>query len=63
MNNITTELGNALVQGQNLNEVFRVHLELVMNELLQTEMSAFLNCERLESTTLALALKREATKF
>jgi len=34
MNNITTELAKALVEGQNINEVFHAHLELVMNELI-----------------------------
>jgi len=46
MNNITTEIANALVSKQDISEVFRNHLEKAMNELLQTEISAFLNYEK-----------------
>jgi len=46
MNNITTELANALVLGDGITEVFRKHLERAMNELLQAELSAFLDYEK-----------------
>ena len=46
MNNITTEIANALVLGESVTEVFRSHLEKAMNELLQTELSSFLDYEK-----------------
>lgn len=46
MNNITTEIAQALVCGENINEVFRKHLEKAVNSLLQAELSAFLDYEK-----------------
>jgi transposase-like protein len=46
MNNFTTDITNALVLKQDLNEVLRVHLESAMNELLKAELSAYLNYEK-----------------
>ena len=48
MNNLTTELANALVLGENINEVCRTHLEEAMNALFQTELSTFLNYDKYE---------------
>lgn len=46
MNHITTDLVQALVSKQDVTEVFRSHLELAMNQLLETELTAFLNYEK-----------------
>ena len=46
MNNITTELANALVAKKDINEVFRIHLEKAINTLLQKELTAFLGYEK-----------------
>lgn len=49
MNELTTEIFTALAQKQDLDEVFRRHLEIVINQLLQTELAAFLGYERYSS--------------
>jgi len=46
MNNITTELVNALVLKKDINEVFRIHLEKALNALLKEELTAFLGYEK-----------------
>ena len=46
MNELTTEIIAALAQKQDLDEVFRRHLEIAVNQLLQTELAAFLGYER-----------------
>lgn len=46
MNELTTEIIATLVQKQDLDEVFRHHLEIAINQLLQTELAAFLGYER-----------------
>jgi len=46
MKDFTTEVITALVTKQDLNELFRSHLEKAMNELLQTELTAFLAYEK-----------------
>lgn len=45
-NELTTEIIATLVQKQDLAEVFRHHLEIAINQLLQTELAAFLGYER-----------------
>jgi putative transposase len=46
MNHITSDLIQALVTKQDVTEVFRSHLELAMNHLLETELTAFLDYEK-----------------
>lgn len=46
MTDFTTDLAQALVQKENLNEVFRIHLEQAVNTLLANELSAFLDYEK-----------------
>ena len=46
MNELTTEIIATLVQKQDLDEVFRHHLEIAINPLLQTKLAAFLGYER-----------------
>lgn len=46
MNELTTEIIATLVQKQDLDEFFRHHLEIAINQLLQTELAAFLGYER-----------------
>ena len=46
MNELTTEIIAALAQKQDLDEVFRHHLEIAINQLLQTELADFLGYER-----------------
>lgn len=45
MNNVTTELIEALAQKQDIQEVFRQHLEKAVNQLLHHELSVFLDYE------------------
>ena len=49
MNNITTELVNALVSKQDITELFRKHLENAINSLLKAELTSFLNYEKYSS--------------
>jgi len=46
MNHFTTDLVQALVTKQDVSEVFRQHLELAMNRLLETELTSFLDYEK-----------------
>lgn len=46
MNHLTTDLVQALVTKQDVTEVFRSHLEIAMNHLLETELTAFLDYEK-----------------
>lgn len=46
MNNITTEIAQALVSGEDITEVFRSHLEKAMNRLLKAELTAFLEYDK-----------------
>src|SRR5699024_4001936 len=46
MNELTTEIIAALAQKQDLDEVFRHHLEIAINQLLQTELAESLGYER-----------------
>ncbi len=41
MNELTTEIIAALAPKQDLDEVFRHHLEIAINQLLQTELAEF----------------------
>ncbi|SER20245.1 transposase, partial [Piscibacillus halophilus] len=45
MNHVTTDLIEALVQKQDIQEVFRQHLESAVNQLLKNELTAFLDYE------------------
>src|SRR5262245_44692529 len=46
MNNFTTELTQALVSKRDINDLFREHLEIAVNQLLQAELSAFLQYDK-----------------
>ena len=46
MNQFTTEIVQALVQKQDITEVFRSHLETAVNSLLATELTEFLDYEK-----------------
>ncbi|NGP46898.1 IS256 family transposase, partial [Bacillaceae bacterium SIJ1] len=46
MNQFTTDIVDALVQKQDITEVFRSHLEKAVNTLLATELIAFLDYEK-----------------
>ncbi len=46
MNHLTSDLVQALVTKQDVTEVFRSHLEIAMNHLLETELTAFLDYEK-----------------
>lgn len=48
MKDFTTDITSALVAKKDLKEVFREHLEKAMNDLLQTELSSFLDYEKYE---------------
>jgi len=48
MKDFTTELTRALVNKEDLNELFRKHLESAMNKLLQVELTSFLDYEKYE---------------
>ncbi|MFC5629261.1 IS256 family transposase, partial [Aliibacillus thermotolerans] len=45
MNHLTTDLIEALAQKQNIEEVFRHHLETAINQLLKHELTVFLDYE------------------
>ncbi|WP_040513800.1 IS256 family transposase [Gracilibacillus halophilus] len=45
MNHLTTDLIEALAQKQDIEEVFRRHLETAINQLMKHELTAFLNYE------------------
>ncbi|WP_368645672.1 IS256 family transposase [Alkalibacterium putridalgicola] len=46
MNNLTTDILQTLATKGDLNELFRSHLELAVNTLLRTELTAFLDYEK-----------------
>lgn len=46
MNHFTSDIVQALVQKQDITEVFRSHLETAVNTLLATELTAFLDYEK-----------------
>ena len=46
MNELNTELTLALLNNQSIDEVFRSFLEEAMNNLLKTELTAFLGYEK-----------------
>lgn len=46
MNNLTTDILQTLASKGDLNELFRSHLELAVNTLLRTELTAFLDYEK-----------------
>ncbi len=46
MNDFTTEIMETLINKGDLDELFRVHLELAVNSLLQAELTAFLDYEK-----------------
>ena len=66
MNELTTELIAALAQKQDLDEVFRHHLEIAINQLLQTELAEFLGYELIvlgQFTLINIAILRGFTEF
>lgn len=50
MNDFTKEMSNTLLNGGNIKEIFRFHLEKAINELLKTELSAFLQYDKYDRT-------------
>ncbi len=50
MNNLTTDTLQTLATKGDLNELFRSHLELAVNTLLRTELTAFLDYEKYDRT-------------
>ena len=46
MNQFTTDLVQALVQKEDVTEIFRSHLETTVNTLLASELTAFLDYEK-----------------
>ncbi len=50
MNNLTTDILQTLATKGDLNELFRSHLELAVNTLLRTELTAFLDYEKYDRT-------------
>jgi len=46
MSNLNTKLLSALLKEESVDEVFRSELETAVNELLTTELTAFLNYEK-----------------
>lgn len=46
MSNLNTELINALLKNESIEEVFRSHLETAMNDLLKIELTEFLGYEK-----------------
>ena len=46
MNQFTTDLVQALVQKEDVTEIFRSHLENAVNTLLASELTAFLDYEK-----------------
>lgn len=46
MNNFTTEIMNKLINKEDLDDLFRGHLELAVHSLLQAELTAFLDYEK-----------------
>lgn len=49
MTNVSTNLMSALLNNESIDEVFRTELESAVNELMNTELTAFLNYERYEA--------------
>ncbi len=47
MNDFTTEIMETLINKGDLDELFRCHLELAVNSLLQAELTAFLDYENM----------------
>ena len=50
MTNFTTEIMETLINKGDLDDLFRRHLELAMNTLLQAELTAFLDYEKYDRT-------------
>ncbi|MBU1141985.1 MAG: IS256 family transposase [Firmicutes bacterium] len=46
MNDFTTELVKTLVEGKDIKEIFRFHIEKAVNQLLQIELREFLNYDK-----------------
>ncbi|SAM54885.1 ISEf1, transposase [Enterococcus faecium] len=56
MNDFITELLQTLATKGDLNELFRSHLELAVNTLLRTELTAFLDYEKYDRTVMSRLL-------
>ncbi|MFY0845838.1 transposase, partial [Enterococcus faecium] len=50
MTNFTTEIMETLINKGDLDDLFRRHLELAINTLLQAELTAFLDYEKYNRT-------------
>ncbi len=50
MINFTTEIMETLINKGDLDDLFRRHLELAINTLLQAELTAFLDYEKYDRT-------------
>ncbi len=59
MTDFTTDIAQALVRKEDLNEVFRTHLEKDVNLLLATELTAFLDYEKYGNGIYARTLHTE----
>lgn len=46
MNDFTTELVKTLLEGRDITEIFRGHIERAMNQLLQLELKEFLDYDK-----------------
>ena len=46
MNDFTTELLKTLLEGKNITEIFRYHVECAVNQLLQYELREFLDYDK-----------------
>ena len=61
MNDFTKEMSNTLLNGGNIKEIFRFHLEKAINELLKTELKAFLQYDKYDRTGFNTGNSRNGT--
>ena len=61
MNNLTTDILQTLATKGDLNELFRSHLELAVNTLLRTELTAFLDYEKYDRIGFHLGNSRNGS--
>uniref|UniRef100_UPI0003B659C4 transposase n=2 Tax=Marinococcus halotolerans TaxID=301092 RepID=UPI0003B659C4 len=61
MNDFTTDIAQALVQHQDVNEIFRSHLEHAVNQLLQTELTSFLDYDKYDASGIGSGNSRNGT--
>src|SRR6478672_9575718 len=61
MTDFTTDIAQALVRKEDLQEVFRSHLEAAINTLLATELTAFLDYEKYDRVGFGSGNSRNGT--